>query len=170
MATDMTQSSGRSMFKLFKPTEEKLNFLGHQMMDGYLNLPDEKRNQEAIEFIIKYRFLPEMKNNVFYEIGNFGAIIGFIDIIPSHKCRLVMKFWNRKIWSKRLVREVRELIKATMKQHGLKRLEADTPDERVKRMAEMAGFELEGTKLLDFRWDGEFFPTYILSIIDGKEE
>ena len=173
MATEMTNTQSAEkpalMFKVFVPTEEKLNFLGKVLMDGYLNLSDEKRNQEAIEFILKYRFNSEMKNE-FYEVGDFGAIIGFIDIIPGHKGRLIMKFWDRKIWGKRFVRETRKLIKATMKQFGLKRLEADTPDERVKQMAEIAGFKLEGTKLLDFRWNGEFFPTYILSIIYSKEE
>ena len=154
-----------SIFKIFRPDEQKLKFLAQQLMDGYLNLSDERRNWKTIDFLIKYHFHPETKN-IFYEAGDFGAILGFVDIIPGHKCKLSMKVWDKKPWGKKSVREARELIKTTMKKFRLKRLEAETPDERVVKMAKMVGFEIEGTKVLNFRWNGEFFPTYIMSIIN----
>lgn len=158
-----------SMLKIFRPSKQKLRFLAQQLMDGYLNLSDEKRNLEKIESIIGYYFYSGI-NSLYYEVGNFGALFGFADIIPGHKCEVFLKFWDKEVWNKTFVREARELIKIIMKQFRLKRLETETSDVRVVKMAKMVGFEVEEIKPFDFCWHGEFLPTYIMSIINIKEE
>lgn len=158
-----------SMFKIFKPTEKKLRFLAQHLLDGYLNLPDEKRNRENINSIIRHYFYAGNKN-LYYEVGNFGAILGFVNIVFGYKCEVHMKFWDKNVWSKGSVREAKELIKTIKNQFRLEKLTTETSDKRVVKMAEIMGFEIEEIKPLDFCWNGEFFPTYIMSIINNKED
>jgi hypothetical protein len=46
----------------------------------------------------------------------------------------------------------------------LRRVEAETPDERVLKMARLVGLRYEGVKVKDFMWDGEFYSQYMMAI------
>ena len=44
----------------------------------------------------------------------------------------------------------------------LKRMSTSTADERIVKMARLAGFEEEGTQSYTFKWKGKLYPTFLL--------
>lgn len=154
------------LFTRFAPTEEKLVTLEKQLRDGYLNLPDEHRKYVTIQQLMIH-YLGNLLNFV-YEIGDFGGIFGFVNIVPSQKCDIIFKMWAKDIWKPSLIKESKKLIDLIINTFNLIRVNADTPDERVLRMAKMVGFKEEFTRENDFLWNGQLYPRYYLSIIREK--
>ena len=71
-------------FKPFKPTEIKTKELAGRLMDDYLYLSDESRNWETI-YKILFTHFGNRNSSIFWEVGEFGGILGFIDIIEGWK-------------------------------------------------------------------------------------
>ena len=157
-----------SLFKPFILTEEKLKMLAKKLMQEPLYLDDRKR-----EYPMIYKSLFEgfnNKNNIFYEIGDFGGLGAFTNLIPSHKARISLKLWDKSLWGKTFVRQSRQLIKEIMNKYSLMRVETESPDPVMKKFAQIIGFKPEGEEgeKSAFKWENQFYPIFRLRIL--KEE
>lgn len=149
-------------FSLFYPTPEKTQELSYRLMKEELYIPDEKRNWQTIKQLIRYYF-SSIHFHLFYEIKNFQGLIGFMEIYPEYKALLLWKMWDKSVWNKTFARHGIEVINLIMDSYKLKRIGTETADPKVVKMAEMAGFELEGEKKNEFMWDGKFYKKYVLA-------
>ena len=136
------------MFTKFVPTEDKIKALSKKLMEEPLYLPDEYRDYGFIHKMLFTGF--GNKDNIFYEIGEFGGLIVFANIIPGWKCDIVFKLWNPKLWGFRFKTQVKQLIKAIMEKYDLRRIATESADERMTRMAKLCGFKIEGRQASDF--------------------
>ena len=148
------------MFKKFEATPDKMKEIARHLMENMYSMSDELRDYDIIHGILRKYITSE--TCIFYEIGDMDGIFGFTDIIPGWKAHVVFELINREIWGKQLVRESRELIDLIMKSGDLIKLSSQTADERIKRMAKMIGFHLEGIRELEFSWDKKPYPIYLI--------
>lgn len=164
-------------FRLFAPEKPddptdpfyvKVARLRALLMKRPLWLSDEYRTTKAIDLIITSYF-SGFTLNVFYEWKDFGALIGFMDILPEFKCSITLKLIDPKIWGADFVRASRELIDMFMKNVRLRRISIETADPRIERMARWAGFVIEGKRPDDLRWDKKYYPKYILGKYGVKQ-
>ena len=151
------------LFQVLKRTEEKDKLVASELKNGFLNMSDEYRDYQSIYKLMNYYYYHSF--SIIYEVGNFGAIFGFVNIIPGFKCDILMKFWDKTLWKPSFVKETRKLIKLFIKQLDLHRVSAETPDEKVEHMAHLCGLETEGIKTNDFRWNGRLYNNIILGIV-----
>lgn len=155
-------------FKVFVPDGDKVLKLVEVLKNGYLNMPDNLRNDFCIKRILfSYFFVPNVAQHVFYEIGDFQGLLGFTNIVKGHKADVNFKMWDSDIWCPSLVKESKKVFDYIMTELQLVRLSAETPDLRVKRLAEIVGFKEEGIKDKDFMFDGKLFDTFQLGILGG---
>ena len=150
----------------FIPTEEKLESIYERFMTEPFYISNEYRKRMVIQQLMLYWFFSSQ--SVFYEIGNFSGLLGFIDIIPGYKSGLVFKFWDKSIWGKELARELKDLIDEFMKYFRLKRLAIETPDEGGVKLGKLFGFKVEGRQKFGFMMDDKKLITkYLLRKIRG---
>ena len=136
-------------------------------MKEYLWLSDEYRNEQAIGVITNSYFFSG-GFNVFYETGDFQALIGFTDIISGFKCNMTFKLIDKDIWGADFARAAKELFDLYIKEFRLKRISSETADIRILRMAQMGGFVLEGTRPDAFRWNKKYYPIYTMGKYGGE--
>jgi hypothetical protein len=153
-------------FKLFIPTRDKLRLLATRLYENYLWISDEYRNQESITALLAGDFLLN-RLNIWYELGDYDGLVGFLDIVPGHKCRLAMKLWNPLIWKPSIVKQGRKLIRLIMDEFRLRRVSSDSADNKMVHMATMVGFKKEGARKHEFRWNGKFMPLVMLGLTRG---
>jgi len=157
------------MFKQFIPTSEdpkdpfylKVSKLQRLLMKRPLWLSDEYRTAKGIDAII-YSYFSGFTFNVFYEAGDFQALIGFMNIQPEFKCEMTLKLIDADLWGADFVRVSKELVELFIEQFRLKRISIETADERIVRMAKMAGFEDEGKRPNDLMWEKKYYTKYLL--------
>lgn len=154
------------IFTKFKPTEDKIKDLSKKLMEEPLYLSDEHRDYELIHKMLFNGF--SNKDNVFYEIGEFGGLIGFINIIPEFKCDIVFKLWNPELWGFRFKTQFKQLIKTIMEKYDLKRMAGESSNERMARLAKICGFKTEGRFKYAFMWEREMYTLHKMRIL--KEE
>ena len=151
------------LFKLFGGTEderrEKIMTLAKHLKEDYLMLPDEFRNYDTIYRILAYYNLP---NHLFYEFGDFAGIVGFTDIRENYKAEIFFKLWDKKVFNKTFMRQLIELYEMVMEELSLKRLNAYSADEKMVKMAEIAGFTVEGKRHYDFMWDDKLYTQFYM--------
>ena len=104
--------------------------------------------------------------SIFYEVGKFQALLGLTNIIPRHKCDIMLKIFDKDFWGKDFVRETRSLLRLYMKELELKRISAESPDPRIVKIAKMIGFKYEGSRNKDFMWNTKYYDNFFL----GMEE
>jgi len=149
-------------YKLFIPTKDKVAKLAKELIDGKLNLPDEYRNPQSIANLLLMYF--SNPTHLFYEIGKFGGVLGFAYIQEGHKAELLMKMWNKNIWKPSVVKEAKRLIKTIMDEFNLIRINVETADERVVKMAKILGMEEDGIRKKNFMFDGELYDLFLYSM------
>ena len=154
------------IFKKFNPTEDKVKALSKKLMEESLYLSDEYRDWELIHKVLFNNF--SNKNNIFYEIGEFGGLVGFVDIIPNFKCDIVFKLWNPELWGFRFKTQIKQLIKAIMEKYSLERVATESADERMTRMAKICGFKVEGRFKYAFMWEKKMYTLHKMRVL--KEE
>jgi len=151
-------------FKLFYPSVEKLDFLADRFMNEYLYCSDEGRTPQLI-WAAMFRYFsgdPQYGFHLPYEIDDFDGVLMFKDILPGWKCDVTLKYWGGEKFSHGLVRSGRELLKKAVDWYGLIRMNTDTADEKIVKLAKLCGFVEEGKRELDFRWNGRYYDRYIL--------
>jgi len=151
------------MFTKFNPTEDKVKALSKKLMEEPLYLSDEFRDWDLIHKVLFNNF--SNKNNEFWEIGEFGGLVGFVNIIPEFKCEIVFKLWNPELWGFRFKTQVKQLIKVIMEKYDLKRVSTESADERMTRMAKMCGFKVEGRSKYAFMWEKEMYTLHKMRIL-----
>jgi hypothetical protein len=177
---DALEHPNDDFFKVFKAENSpaffyKLNKIESMLHDKYLYLDDEYRNPQTIHTIMTNYLNGALSGaiNLFYEMGDFQGLIGFRKVIPGYKCRLFFKIWDKKLYSRNLVRAVRQIIEFVMNEFNLVRISTESPDKRAIKGGRLAGFELEGEKENGFLWDGKFYKNYLLGktriVRDGGE-
>ena len=163
------------MFKPFSPVDstdptdpfyKKVSRLQTLLMKRPLWLSDEYRTPQAINALATSYF-SGLAFNIFYEIGDFQGLIGFQNILPEFKCAMTFKIWDKDLWGKTLVRAGKNLVELFIREFRLKRISSVTADDRIKRMAEMIGFEVEGEQPDAFRWNNKFYPLILLGKYGG---
>lgn len=64
------------------------------------------------------------------------------------------------------MREARALCALVMDEFRLTRLSTETADkERIVPVAKMAGFTIEGCRPKDFKWNGEYYDTWLMGLV-----
>ena len=154
------------VFTKFNPTEDKIKALSKKLMEEPLYLSDEYRSYELIHKMLFNNF--SNKNNIFLEIGEFGGLIGFVNIIPEFKCAIVFKLWNPELWGFRFKTQVKQLIKTIMEKYDLKRVATESADERMTRMAKICGFKVEGRFKNSFMWEKKMYTLHKMRILEGE--
>ena len=154
------------LFQVLRRTEDKDKLIAHELMNGFLNLDDRFRDYKSIYQSINYYFYYSF--SIFYEVGHgkFQALLGVTNIIPQHKADIMLKIFDTDFWGRDFVRETRSLLKLYMKELELKRISAETPDPRITRIAKMVGFEVEGVRNKDFKFNNKYYDNFLL----GMEE
>lgn len=152
------------LFQVLKRTEEKDKKIAHELMNGFLNLDDQFRNYESIYKSMNLYFYYSF--SIFYEVGKFQTLLGITNIIPRHKCDIMLKIFDKDFWGKDFVRETRSLLRLYIKELELKRISAESPDPRIVRIAKMIGFKVEGIRDKDFKWNDRYYDNFLL----GMEE
>ena len=163
------------MLHLFEPTIEKLQFIANKFSTGYLYIPDELRTQEKIfqlmAHLFPYAIDPAYRPfHIYYEIKNFDGLLGFTNIIPEYKCGSFLKIWNPKVWGPTLARELSALADRFMDEYHLRRMELETADRRMVKVAKICGLQEEGAKALGFRFDGKLYTSYLLRKLKGVDK
>ena len=156
------------IFTKFNPTEDKIKALSKKLMEEPLYLSDEYRDYELIHKMLFNNF--SNKNNIFYEIGEWGGLIGFVSIIPGFKCDIVFKLWDSTLWGLRFKTQVKELIKTIMEKYDLKRVSTESASERMVRMAKLCGFKVEGRFKYAFIWEKKMYTLHKMRILEGELE
>ncbi len=151
------------IFTKFNPTEDKIKALSKKLMEEPLYLSDEHRDYELIHKILFNGF--SNKNNIFYEIGEWGGLVGFVNIIPEYKADMFLKLWDKKLWGITFAKELKKLIKHTMIKYDLKRLASDSQDPRMAKMGKIVGFKVEGRFKYGFCWNKEYHTLHKLRIL-----
>ncbi len=149
-------------YKPFFPTNEKIAKLTKEFMGGRLNLSDEYRNQYSIYNILLMYF--NNPANLFYEIDDFGGVLGFANIVMGHKCDLLMKMWDKSIWKPSVVKEAKQIIKTMMDEFNLIRINSESADEKVVKMMKILGMKEDGIRKKNFSWDGTKFDIFLYSM------
>jgi hypothetical protein len=70
--------------------------------------------------------------------------------------------WDNSRYGATTVREARSLIKLIMDTFDLKRLNTQTADPVIDKLARLCGFEREGLRIGDYMWGGQVYDRYIL--------
>lgn len=148
------------LFHLFIPTQEKLESLRQHLINDYLYMSDEVRNEVAANFVIGRMFYNPAA--IYYEIGDWKGVCGFRDIIPGKSAHATFKFWGTDIWGKTLIREMRQVLSLFEYEFRLVRIESETADPRIEKLTKMIGFEREGAKRKGFVFDGKFYDLILL--------
>lgn len=157
-------------FKLFEPTPEKVLHLSKIMMQTPLLLSDEYRQWPVIHGMIN-RYFAGNGINLIYEIDKFEGVFGFLDLVFNWRCHLFPKIWVPEIFSHGLMRQAEDVISLIMDTFNLKRVSAETADERMVKAAQLIGFVEEGRQPKAFLWDGKFYDKVLLSYIrEGEYE
>jgi len=151
------------MFTKFNPTEEKIKALSKKFMEEPLYLSDEYRDWQLIHKALFNNF--SNKNNIFYEIGEWGGLVGFVNIVPEFKCEIAFKLWNPELWGFRFKTQFKQLIKTIMEKYDLKRMAGESPDERMVRLAKICGFKVEGRFKYAFIWENKMYTLYKMRIL-----
>lgn len=156
-----------SLFKPFIPTEEKLKLFAKKLMLEPLYLSDRNRDYNKIWKILIDKFI-KSNSDEFWEIGNFQGLIGFTKITPGLKCNLTLKFWDKRLWGTKLVRQAKELIKSIIKKYNLKSMSSSSADEKVVKLGRLAKFKVEKEIKDGFKWDDKLYTLYVLNL--NKED
>ncbi len=154
------------IFTKFEPTEDKIKALSKKLMEEPLYLSDEFRDWKLIHEVLFKNF--SNKNNIFYEIGEWGGLVGFINILPEFKCDIVFKLWDSELWGFKFKTQIKELIKTIMEKYNLKRIATESADEKMVRMAKMCGFKVEGRFKNSFVWEKKMYTLHKMRILEGE--
>jgi RimJ/RimL family protein N-acetyltransferase len=125
---------------------------------------DELRDYDTLWQMVFHMFCGN-KINLIFQIGDFQGLVGFMNIIPQWKCSVMLKLWDKEIWKKSHVRDGAKLTDRIFNKFELIRMEGNSPDPRIVKIAQMFGFKEEGIRYKDFKWDGEVFDVTMLSKI-----
>ncbi len=163
-------------FRPFEVTELALTYIVDYLLNGRLCVSDEGRTIENIANAVATMF-PGVKARADAEWwslhnadGQLCGVLGFCDIRLGWKARVTIKMWDKSAWGPEAVREAREIIATVMDKYKLFRLNSETADIAVKRMARMVGFCEDGCREKDFVWDGEYYDRWLLGLYRDSEE
>jgi hypothetical protein len=155
-------------YRFFRPmrvlNENQIDNLAELMASGYLYVSDEHRNSRDIWSML-YRVLskdPSCGFHVAYEIGNLDGLLIFADIIRGFKCRVSLKYWDPSDFGKSIIREGRRLVDEFAAGTGLVRMNSETADPKIVKLAGLFGFGVDAVIKNDFMWDGKLYDRYIL--------
>jgi len=129
----------------------------------YLFATDDCRGIETVKGIMKM-YLLGGACNIFYEVGDFGGLVGFTNIKEGDKATMIVKVWNRRVFTKENVRAFMSLARTYVDEFKLRRLGIDTAHKKFARLAQTAGMTLEGTLINDFKWGGRYYDRYLLAL------
>jgi len=150
--------------------EKKIVIFKNNLRDKYLYLSDQFRHPKTIDMLVHNYFYNRVIFHIFYELGDFQGIIGVTNIIPEFKAGVIFKIWDNNAWTPANARKIRELGDIIMKEFMLKRLSIQTPDRRMIKFGKIIGFNVEGEKPFDFKWDGRLYTTYMLGMHEGVKK
>ena len=146
----------------FVRTEEKVKMIAEKMKNNFLYCPDEVRTDAGSKIFMDFLFGGKFVNE-HYEIGDFGGLVSAVDIIDGDRCIGGMKLWDKSLWGKGLIREVREVMDDIMTRHNLKRIDLTTPDPKMAKLAILCGMRFDKIKKGSFLFDGKAHDSFLMS-------
>jgi hypothetical protein len=154
-----------------EPTTHVLLLIANCLKDVHLAASDENRKPDRVVDAAMSLFSHPDDSEVvglFDDDGPPKCVIGLVRVVPGLKCDMVCKILDPSIWGVSAVRGVRNYIREFAAKNKLKRINTETADEKVSRMAKMLGFGVECVKNNNFRWNGKLYPTYIMGMEVGN--
>jgi len=145
----------------------KAGIVAQKLCTEYLYTPDENR-QYGIALSKTLACLEQVNVtglHLAYETGDFGGVLVFSDIVPGFTCHVSWKIWDKSLWTPSFVKEGRALVASVMDAFKLEKMESETADPKVARVAKLAGFSIEGVKKKSFRWDGKLYDLMMLGMV-----
>jgi len=157
-----------NVLQVFTPDvkDKRLADFKRRLLESPMYLQDEFRSPDMVEVLTRIMFLDP--RNIFFEIGKWQGLVGFINILVGYKCSVAFKLWDKAVFGPTLVRELREASDAVMGSYRLKRMTTDTPDESMVKLAKMCGFKVESRQKYGFRWEGKLMTNFLLRKLDEE--
>lgn len=153
--------------KYFVPTEEKIVEWGEHLLFDPLHVSEESMDATTIREKIDW-MLSGITLNLVYEMGDFGGMICFYEIVPGHKCGLTWQLWDTDLWGPGFVKEGRKVCAMVMDEFKLIRIGSQTADPRVVKLTKMVGFEVEGCQRKIFKQNGKLYDSTMLGMVKEK--
>jgi hypothetical protein len=104
-----------------------------------------------------------------YELADGGVFI-LRDISDGFKCYLSFILWDKSLWGKDILREGKAKIEEVAAAHGLVKIETQTADERVVKLARLLGFETEGYRENSFLRGDAMYGVTLMGRAFSREE
>ena len=142
--------------------DERLKKFVNLLMKKDRYVSDELRDYDKLWQMVFSIFYGN-KINLVFQMGDFQGMLGFLDIIPGWKCRLMFKIWDKTIWNKQNIRDGRTLLDRIFDRFNLIRMEVHSADPVMFKMSKIFGFEEEGRMLKAFKWDGKIYDLALFS-------
>ena len=139
-----------------------------QMRAALFHVSDEVRFPGAVFSGLMRIFDPAGPHEI-WEIGDDGLLI-FRDIADGFKAQMSWILWDTKMWGKDIVRESKRHIEDFANRRKLHKIETQTADERVVKLARLLGFETEGYRTESFLREGKRYGITLLGRTFAREE
>jgi len=142
----------------------KVVIFERKLLTKRMFLVDDQRTPQIVHGIVK-RCLYGSNDicNLIYEIGDFGGIIGFLNITEGGNAQVIVKPWSKDIAKLSVMKGLKRLISTVMEEFDLRRLTSDTASKQIKALAERAGMVVEGTLVQEYKWGGQYYDRYLLA-------
>ena len=137
---------------VFRLMNEKFGIQDH--MHNYKRVMDvlkEKTGQNDSVFFGMYNDEDEL-------IGVFGAT----DIVDGHSGKFWMLVWNKDCVCLSAMKYIKNFLDCLAGIHDLRRIEAQTPCDKLVRILKALRFKVEGRFKNGYRWQGKFYTLYQL--------
>ncbi len=152
----------------FEPDESSLKKLADYLMFGFLCVEDTRTPESIANMVLRAfpdgKVKPEDEWYAIWDDGELCGLVGFFNIEEGHKCAATIKLWNPAPWGIKGLRRGIEIMKDVMARHKLVRIDTETADPRIVKMARLLGFECEGVRPFDFRFDGVLYHKVLLGV------
>jgi hypothetical protein len=149
-------------FALFHPTAEKMEALIKMFMERPLWMSDEFRTEEEVRANLIF-YCGGSANSLFYEYGDFKAVVGLSGIAPGWKANVTFKLIDRTAFGRPMMKEGRRFLDTMMDAFKLRILHTETPDKTIAQIAEICQFNIDGARPLDFMWHGDLYDVILMS-------
>lgn len=149
------------MIKVLVWTPELLKTVMSELLSDKLHVSDEHRNPDDVADAL----IPFITGRTKYEAFDVGGgVVIFHNILPGFKCQMWVILWDKKCFTPRGIRGVRQAIQWIADKYGLVKIEAQTSDGQMARIARrVLGLHGEGYRFKTFKRGDTLYDAELLA-------